>query len=589
MIAAQPSARAMAGPSVLRLAVAAVRREVGAVLVFSMVANLLMLTVPIFTLQVYDRVLNSRSESTLLVLLLLALFLLAVMAIIDGIRALLLGRIAAAVTRQIEPQLLRAVFSATARNPDAGAGSALRDLDTVRQFISSQAPIAFFDTPWVPVFTALVIVMHPWLGAVAVMGALVIGGLAVVTELVARRPLEQTRADAQAAQRFAMGTIRNTEAALAMGMVDRITRQWQSQRAVSLATGLIAGDRVAMLTAVSKALRLTLQVALLTVGASLAINREITPGTIIASAIIMSRALAPVEQALSSWRGFTAARAAWGRLGQLFAAIPSAADRLPLPAPAGRLDLEAVTAGPPIGAGPPRAVVRNVSVSLDPGDSLAILGPSGSGKSTLARTIVSAWPALAGTVRLDGADIGRLDPAAVGRYIGYLPQDVELFNGTVAENIARFLPPAEHAEAIVAAATDAGAHEMILRLPDGYDTSVGRGGHVLSAGQRQRIALARALFGRPVLVVLDEPNANLDAEGDMALLTAIRTMAARGQTLVLVTQRPNVLSAVDRIILLKDGVVDADGSREDLLPRLVRAPPSPAPVPAAPVPRGSTG
>ena len=545
---------------------------------FSFFINLLMLVSPLYMMQVYNRVLPSRSDETLLVLTLLAGAMLAVMGILEAVRARVLVRVSGQLDVRLSERVLAAIFASSLKSPRSGGVQGLRDFDNVRQFLAGAGTFAFFDAPWTPIIIAIVFLFHPLLGIVATIGAVLLFGLALTNELATRRPLEEANRHSVGVSGFVESSLRNAEVLEAMGMFGNFRRYWARRRTEMLRLQSAASDRAGAISALTKSLRLLLQIALLGTGAYLANRGEITPGVIIASSILVGRALAPIEVAIGSWKQFVSARTAYARLNALLASQPAPMFRTSLPRPKGDLQLESVTAVPPGGNVP---TLRQVSFALPAGQVLGVVGPSGAGKSTLARLIVGAWRPYAGKVRLDGADVHSWNREELGPYVGYLPQDVELFDGTVSENIAR-IGELDSAK-IVTAAKRAGVHEMILRLPSGYDAPIGPGGCVLSGGQRQRIGLARALYGDPALVVLDEPNSNLDEDGENALAEAIMDLKQAGTTVVIVSHRPSVLSTMDQILVLADGMVRAFGARNDVLSRLTRS----GPVPAAP--RAATG
>jgi PrtD family type I secretion system ABC transporter len=539
---------------------------------FSFFINLLQLVLPLYMMQVYNRVLPSRSEPTLLMLTALAGALLVVMCLLEMIRSRVLVRISGRLDLQLSDAVMAAMSKAAVFS-GRGGGQALRDFDTMRQFLSGSAIFALFDAPWTPVVIALVFAFHPVLGTIATVGAIVLFALGAVNEVCTRRPLEEANLRTIRFNGLLEGALRNAQVLEAMGMLRAMRQHWQRHRGDILRLQASASDRAGLVMAASKLSRLLLQVALLGAGAYLAVNDMISAGVIIAASILVGRALAPVENAIGTWKQFVGARAAFARLNEVLERHRAPAFRTALPPPTGRLAVENVTVTAP-GADTP--ILRNVSFNIEPGQVLGVVGPSGAGKSSLARLIVGAWRAAVGKVRLDGADIEQWDSDELGGHIGYLPQDVELFDGTVSENIARF--GELDSERIVAAARSAGVHEMILRLPLGYDTSIGPAGSILSGGQRQRIGLARALYNQPVLVVLDEPNASLDEEGDAALVRAIGTLKQAGSTVVLISHRPHIVDLLDRILVLADGSVRAFGPRQEILQRMMRRPLAPVPA-----------
>ena len=529
--------------------------------VFSFFINLLMLSGPLYMMQVYDRVLTSRSVSTLVALSILVGVLLLFMGALELIRSRLLVRAGARIDAALGTRVFDAILQRRLWRGDGGSAQPLNDLRTVREFLSGQGPFAFFDAPWVPVYLGVIFLLHPLLFLVAASGALVLFIVALLNETLTRKPLAASTHQSFESTAIAEAGRRNAEAVQAMGLLPGLRKRWLEHHARALRFQGVASDRAGTLSATSKTIRLILQSAILGVGAWLAIQQVITPGAMIAASIIMGRALAPVDQAIGNWRGFIGARAAHRRLRLLFDRVPAPPERLALPAAQGHLAVQNLVAGPPEAT---RAVVSGIAFELSAGIALGVIGPSAAGKSTLARLLTGVWRPQIGTVRLDGAALEQWDNTALGRQIGYLPQDVELFTGTVGENISRFADDPDP-DAIVAAARTAGVHDMILTLPDGYNTQIGDGGSKLSGGQRQRLGLARALYGDPVLVVLDEPNANLDAEGDLALTEAIRAVKARGGMVIVMAHRPSAIEAVDWLLVLQSGRQQAFGPKADVL------------------------
>jgi PrtD family type I secretion system ABC transporter len=549
------------------------RRAFGFVGLFSLSINLLLLTVPLYMLQVFDRVLASQSEETLVFLTIIAIGAVLVLGLLELVRSRILVR----ASRWLEEMLAPAVFErsiAAALYGRPYRTEALRDLGQLRSFLGGSAIFSLFDAPWVPIYLLVIFLLHPVVGFVALAGAVVLFALAVLNELLTRNPLRTANRDATHGMQRAEATMRNAEVIDAMGMMPGVVASWLSRNGRALEQQILASDRAGTVLALSKFLRLAVQIAVLGAGAFLVVRHELTPGAMIACSILTSRALAPVEQAIGTWKQVIGARTAYGRLKAHFAeAKLLRATGMPLPAPSGHLRVEGVTFAYP---GTTRTTLKAVSCELLPGEALAIVGPSAAGKSTLARLLIGVWPPNVGAVRLDGADVHAWDRENFGRYVGYLPQDVELFAGTVQENIAR-LGDARPA-AIHQAAQMAGVHEMILRLPRGYDTEIGEGGSILSGGQRQRIALARALLGPPRFLVLDEPNSNLDGSGEEALSNAIAAVKAAGGTVVIIAHRPRMLTHVDKILLLRNGLVEAFGMREEVMKLISR--PRPVPTPA---------
>lgn len=541
-----------------------------------MFTNLLMLTGPLYMLQVYDRVLASRSVPTLVALTALITVLFLAYGLLELVRSRLLSRI----SLRLDRHLSETTFDSLLRRGIAGAGQRseqpLRDLASLRGFITSAAPLTVFDLPWAPIFMAVIFLVHWWLGVVAGIGALALLALAIANEVATRRQLRLAGEEAIAGNFLAVTALRNVEAVEAMGMRLAMRRRWQVRNTRALQAQTIGSERAATFTTATKALRLFLQSTVLGIGALLAIKEIITPGMMIAASIIVGRALAPIEQAVGHWRSFISARAAYARLKAHLAEDSGEDERMSLPRAEGYLQVEHLYAAPP-GVGKP--VLKDVSFTLVPGDALGIIGPSATGKSTLARLLVGIWWPSAGTVRLDGADISKWNRTEIGPQIGYLPQDVELFAGKVSENIGRFSPELDSGK-VVEAAKLAGIHNMILHLSEGYDTEVGEGGKHLSAGQRQRVALARALYDDPALIVLDEPNSNLDAAGDEALSKAVDALKRRGRTVIVIAHRPSGIAAVDKILSLENGAVRAFGPKEEVI-RQVLKPAQPAAMTAS--------
>ena len=533
--------------------------------VFSGVINVLMLTGAIYMLEIYDRVLASRSVPTLVGLSLLAAVLFLFQGFLDLIRGRILSRVGAAVDEAVGGRVFGAFVRSPLTSSKEGEGrQSLRDLESVRSFLAGPGPTALFDLPWMPVYLLVIFAFHPALGLTALIGAIVLVGLTVLTEYSARKPSRDATALGAARSNLADACRRNAEVAAAMGMFGRLEQKWREANASYIGAQREMSDITGGYGAFAKALRFMMQSAVLGVGAWLVIHNSASAGVIVAASILSGRALAPVDLAIAHWKGFVAARQSWRRLGEALRASPLTARALPLPAPKEKLAVTALKVGAP---GQDRAILQDIAFTLEAGHGVGIIGPSGSGKSTLVRALVGAWRPAAGRIRLDGADLDQWAPEQLGRHIGYLPQDVELFGGTVVENIARFDRNAE-AEGIIAAARAAGVHELIVGLRDGYGAEIGEHGEALSAGQRQRIALARALYGNPFLVVLDEPNSNLDSDGEAALTQAIAGVRARGGVVVIVAHRPSALAEVDYILALDRGRVRAFGPKEEVFAQL---------------------
>lgn len=538
-----------------------------AIAAFSASVNILMLAGPLYMLQVYDRVLTSRSEATLVALTGLVAGLFLIMGVLDHARARVAARIGAIFQSRMDPLVLEAGLgqAASAGVRTAGA-AAIRDSETVRTFFTSPVLFSLCDAPWAPVFIFAIFVFHPYLGWFAVAGSLLLVVVTLLNQWAARRPEGAALAEARASDSFAESLRGGAETVQALGMTRSACERWQKMREGSLKAQMRSSDRVGAFSSAVKSLRFFLQSAVLGFGAWLAIQGEISAGAIVAASILLGRALAPIEQAIGGWPLVLRARRAWTGLGTLLTEVGRAPQPMPLPKPRAHLVVDHVTVLPPDSR---KTSLRTLSFRLEPGQALGVIGMSAAGKTSLARLLTGIWPPLAGHVRLDGATLDQYGADALGHHIGYLPQDVVLFEGTVAENICR-LQADPDPNAVVVAAKKAGAHEMILELPDGYDTHVAAGGARLSGGQRQRIALARALYGNPVLLVLDEPNAHLDAPGSDALNAAVRSAKAEGKAVVLMAHRPTGIAECDLILVLENGTARAFGPRDEVLRAQVR-------------------
>ena len=559
--------------SELAAALRACRQAFLAIGLFSGMSNILMLTGSLFMLEVYDRVLPSRSVPTLVALLILTAGLYAAQGFIDAIRSRILVRIGDSLDEAMSMRVYDAIVRLPLKIGTKGDGSQpMRDLDSVRGFLSGAGPSAFFDLPWLPIYLGVCFLFHTYIGLTALAGAVILVILTIVTEVQTRPPTRSATQFAVARNALLEASRRNAEAITAMGMVGRIARRWGDLNRNYVASTGQASDVVGGLGAASKVLRLLLQSSILAVGAWLVIHQESTPGIIIAGSILGARALAPVDLAIANWRGFIGARQSWQRLSRLLGHLPPRAEPMPLQPPVKTLVVQNAAVCPP---GEQKIVSQDINFTLTSGKALGVIGPTASGKSSLARMLVGVWTPARGTVRLDGATFDQWSQEALGRHIGYLPQDVELFPGNVAQNIARFEDP-PHPEAVLAAAQAAGVHELIVNLPDGYETKVGDHGSALSAGQAQRIALARALYRDPFLVVLDEPNSNLDAEGDEALTRAILGLRARGAIVIVVAHRPSAIAGVDYILVMAKGRQQQFGPKEEVLNRVTQPQGAPA-------------
>jgi PrtD family type I secretion system ABC transporter len=561
--------------SELTRALAACRHAFIGVGAMSGLINVLALSGSLFMLQVYDRVLPSRSVPTLIGLALLLAVLYAFQGLIDIFRGRVLVRIGAALDERLSARAFDAIVRLPLRSRVAGDGiQPLRDLDSIRAFASGGGPMALFDLPWMPLYVAICFLFHPLIGSAALVGALVLVGLTLLSERLARGPSRKTATAAGARNALAEAARRNAEVLQALGMRARIAAVWAKANADYLSSQRQASDVTGGLGALSKVMRLAIQSGVLALGAWLVINQEATGGIMIASSILVARALAPVEIAIANAKGFVAARQSWRRLSELLALFPIMAQPVALPRPSHALAVQSMSVMPPEDR---RPVVQDATFRLTAGSAVGVIGPSQSGKSSLARTLAGIWQPVQGTVRLDGATLDQWSAEELGQFIGYLPQAVELLEGTVAQNISRFEERIDSA-ALIAAGKDAGVHELVLALPQGYETPVGESGATLSGGLRQRIALARALYRDPFLVVLDEPNSNLDTEGEEALTRAIQGIRARGAIAVVVAHRPSALAAVDQVLVMRQGRVQAFGPKDEVLRNALR--PRPA-VPAA--------
>jgi ATP-binding cassette subfamily C protein len=535
--------------------------------IFSFFVNLLMLTGPLFMLQVYDRVLGSRSEETLLALFVLMAFLFGIMGLLDFVRGRVLSRIGA----RFQSRLDKRVFSAMLRKSslvhgDTNSASALRDLESIQRMMASPVFAALFDLPWTPVFLLGITIFHPWMGGLAVFGGAILVVVTILNQVTTRVPVQEANTAAIRANHFSEQLRNEAEMVRSMGMQRDAFERWNVIRGQSLDKSLASGDRSGGYSTTSKTFRMFLQSAMLGLGAYLVLQGELTPGAMIASSILMGRALAPLDLAIGQWPMIQGALKGWRSLAELLASVPEDQPRTPLPAPKAKLTVQQLTVVPP---GEQTASLRMVSFDINPGQAVGVIGPSGAGKTTLARALIGIWRPAGGKIRLDGATLDQYEPEALGQYIGFLPQRVQLFDGTIADNIAR-LSPNPDPEKIIAAAKKAAAHDMILKLPDGYDTRVTSGGGRLSGGQMQRIGLARAMYSDPVLLVLDEPNSNLDNEGSQALNMAIRQMKAEGKSVLIMAHRPAAIEECDMLLVLDMGARRAFGPRDTVLKEVLQ-------------------
>ncbi|WP_068116251.1 type I secretion system permease/ATPase [Tropicimonas marinistellae] len=561
------AAETRAGRMELQEARAKSRNLFGAAFLFSIFVNLLMLTGPLYMLQVYDRVLGSRSVETLLALTVLVAFLYMMMGILDYARGRVMARAGARFQTLLDSRVFSAVLRSETGRPGAEvAQTGLRDLEIVQRFLSSPALLAFFDMPWTPIFLLAIFVFHTWLGVLAVVGGATLVCVTLLNQWLTRQPALEAAGMNQRAERMSDQMRDEAEAIEALGMRGATFDRWQMARGRAVDQQLAASDRAGAFTATTKSLRLFLQSAMLGLGAYLVLQGELSAGAMIAGSILLGRALAPVELAIGQWELLQRASRGWQNLAQLLSDIPPEIQRTPLPKPAARLEGQQVTVVPP---GEHQASLRMVSFTLPPGKALGVIGPSGSGKTTLARAIIGVWRCAGGKIRLDGAALDQYDPDVLGEHIGYLPQRISLFDGTIAENIAR-LSTQPDPKLVVEAARKADAHEMILRLPRGYDTPLIAASSRLSGGQIQRIGLARALYGDPVILVLDEPNSNLDNEGSEALNSAIRQMKAEEKSVIIMAHRPAAIQECELLLVLDGGVRRAFGPRDEVLQEVVQ-------------------
>jgi ATP-binding cassette subfamily C exporter for protease/lipase len=533
---------------------------------FSAISNLLMLMPSLYMLQVYDRVLQSRNEITLLMLTLLMLGAYLLVGGLELIRSFVLIRVGARFDMTLNKRVYTAAFEQNLKQAGGNAGQSLQDLTSLRQFLTGNALFAFFDAPWFPVYLLVIFMFEPSLGVFALVGTAILVVLAYVNERVTGKPLAEANAMAVMSSAVATNNLRNAEVIESMGMLPNLMGRWFKLHGKFLQLQADASEKAGKIGAATKFVQVSLQSLVLGFGALLVLENKITSGMMIAASILVGRALAPVQQVIGVWKSLSSVRSAYDRLTKLLEANPAREAGMPLPKPQGALAVEGVTAAPPGGK---NAVVKGLSFAISPGDVLGVIGPSGSGKSTLARLLVGIWPSQMGKVRLDGADIYAWNKGELGPNIGYLPQDIELFGGTVSDNIARFgeIDP----EKVVLAAKRAGVHDMILHMPDGYDTRLGDGGAGLSGGQKQRIGLARAMYGDPSLIVLDEPNSNLDDIGEQALVNAVLDLRQRGKTIVLITHRTSIIGATSKLLLLRDGAPQMFGPTNDVLAALQKA------------------
>lgn len=533
---------------------------------FSGVINLLTVVPALYMMQVFDRVMASRNETTLLLLTVLALGLFLLSALVEWVRGQVMIKMSVGIDLDLGERLFGVAFQKSLKEHNANPAQVLSDLNALRQFLTGSALIALLDLPWMPIFLIVTGMLHPWLGLFTLLGALILFALALWNEHATRKGMDEANQISVSSAKYVNSTLQNAEVIQALGMLGNLQRRWAAMQQRLIGAQSTASDKAAKISTITRLVRTAWQSLAMGVAMLLILDGQISGGVMMAAGFLISKAMLPAEQAISSWRQLDAAKASYGRLCQLLEEFPRQVERMNLPAPTGAIRIERLMVTPP---GSKRPALNGVDLALNKGEVLAVIGPSASGKSTLARAMVGVWPASHGSVRLDGAEIGQWDGEALGPHLGYLPQDIELFDGTVAENIARF--GEVDANQVIEAATLAGIHQMVLGFPQGYDTPLGPGGLGLSGGQKQRIGLARALYGKPVLIVLDEPNSNLDDAGESALVAAIDALRQHGSTVVLVTHRPNVLAVVDKLLVMQEGTQKMFGPRDQVLKALLPA------------------
>ncbi len=533
---------------------------------FSLFINLLMLVPSLYMLQLYDRVLTSRSEDTLVLLTLIILVLFITMAILEIVRSKILVFVGNKLDSILSARVFDSLFYLANKQPGKASSMPLNDLTQIRQFLTGNALFAFFDAPWMPIYIAILFIFHPMFGYFAIFAAIVLVIVTIANEYDTKEKLLEANVMSRASTLYVDSNLRNAEVVNAMGMKTNIQNIWREKYYAFLNAQTEASNKAGIWSNISKSLRMLFQSLMLGLGGYLAIENEVSAGMMIAGSIIMGRALAPLDLMIGSWKGFSSARTSYERLEGLLENFPHANEHMELPAPQGEILLEGVVVIPPNAQQPS---IKGISMKIDKGDVVGIIGPSAAGKSSLARIILGLWPLAAGKARLDKADIYQWDKVDLGKYIGYLPQDIELFEGTISQNIARFAEV--DAGKVVEAAKKAGVHEMILRLPDGYDTKIGAGGESLSGGQRQRVGFARAIYDNPVLVVLDEPNSNLDDQGEAALVQAIQSLKENETTVVIITHRPSILQVTNKLAVIKQGLLELYGNTNEVLSAIAAA------------------
>ncbi len=527
---------------------------------FSMFINVLMLVPPLYMLQLYDRVLTSRSESTLYMLTLIVIVLFVTMGLLEVVRSRVLVKFGNRFANILSNRIFESTFELANKKPEAASSRLMGDFTQLRQFLTGNGLFAFFDAPWIPIYIIVLFLFHPYFGFFAIFAAITLVAITFLNEYTTKEKMDNANTLNRDSMMQLEANIRNAEVINAMGMKTNVRKKWEEKYFGFLNAQNDASNKAGIWSNLSKTLRMFFQSMILGLGAYLAVNMELSAGMMIAGSIIMGRALAPLDLMIATWKGFSGARMSYKRIDQLLKDFPKNKEYMELPAPKGFISVEGVYAKPPASN---KYTLENLNFSINKGDILGVIGASAAGKSRLARIILGVWPVQIGTVRIDGADISQWDREHLGKYIGYLPQDIELFAGTVSENIARFSEV--NSEKVIEAAMKAGVHEMILRLPEGYDTVIGSGAVVLSGGQRQRIGIARAIYDNPVFVVLDEPNSNLDEQGELALLKTVEELKQSGTTVVIITHRPNILKVTNKILIMNSGKIERYASTEEIL------------------------
>jgi ATP-binding cassette, subfamily C, bacterial EexD len=527
---------------------------------FSMFINVLMLVPPLYMLQLYDRVLTSRSESTLYMLTLIVIVLFVTMGLLEVVRSRVLVKFGNRFANILSNRIFESTFELANKKPEAASSRLMGDFTQLRQFLTGNGLFAFFDAPWIPIYIIVLFLFHPYFGFFAIFAAITLVAITFLNEYTTKEKMDNANTLNRDSMMQLEANIRNAEVINAMGMKTNVRKKWEEKYFGFLNAQNDASNKAGIWSNLSKTLRMFFQSMILGLGAYLAVNMELSAGMMIAGSIIMGRALAPLDLMINTWKGFSGARMSYKRIDQLLKDFPKNKQYMELPAPKGFISVEGVYAKPPASN---KYTLENLNFSINKGDILGVIGASAAGKSTLARVILGVWPVQIGTVRIDGADISQWDREHLGKYIGYLPQDIELFSGTISENIARFSEV--NSEKVIEAAMKAGVHEMILRLPEGYDTVIGSGAVVLSGGQRQRIGLARAIYDNPVFVVLDEPNSNLDEQGELALLKTVEELKQSGTTVVIITHRPNILKVTNKILIMNSGKIERYATTEEIL------------------------